>query len=162
MGEYKKNAKKEVIVIVVLFVAVIIASVYFHYNSSSQIIANDSIRKVCIDNSCFNVEVVDTPETRRIGLMYRESLDENAGMLFIFEEAKNYPFWMKNTLIPLDIIWINYGMKIVAITDNTQPCPEDGDCNPINPRETALYVLEVNSGKASELGIALGDIVRFK
>ena len=116
----------------------------------------DDESKVCFEDSCFNVEVVDSSEEREKGLMFRESLDKNKGMLFIFEQSGNYPFWMKNTLIPLDMIWIDEENRIVYIKDNAMPCKEN-TCEIINPNANAKYVVELNSGTANEIGINIGD-----
>ena len=67
-------------------------------------------------------EIVDTPETIERGLMFRKSLGPNEGMLFVFEQAGFYPFWMKNTLIPLDIIWLDADWRIVSIAASVPPC----------------------------------------
>ncbi len=122
-------------------------------------ISNDT-DKVCFDRNCFKVEVVDTPETRAQGLMFREYLPADEGMLFIFEEEFIYPFWMKNTLIPLDMIWINSDFEVVHIYENAEPCEED-PCPSIDPGVPALYVLEVNAGKAREIGLSVGDRAEF-
>lgn len=118
----------------------------------------DSVNSVCVGETCFEVEIVDSLETRARGLMFRESLDENKGMWFVFEESKVYPFWMKNTLIPLDMIWVNENFEIVAIIENAVPC-EVNPCEHYNPGTEALYVLEINGGLASELNLGVGDIV---
>jgi uncharacterized membrane protein (UPF0127 family) len=112
---------------------------------------------VCIEDKCFSVEVAATAEERSIGLMDRESMAADNGMLFVFDEEDRYSFWMKNTLIPLDIIWISDDMRIVHIIMDAQPCPEDGPCASIDPPADAKYVLEVNSGKSH--GLNIGDSV---
>lgn len=117
--------------------------------------------RVCFDNACFNVEVVDTPETRAQGLMFREYLPEDEGMLFIFEEEDVYPFWMKNTLIPLDMIWINSDWTVVYVARDVQPCEED-PCPSINPWVPALYVLEVNAGLAEKYDVRVGSNAVFR
>jgi len=116
---------------------------------------------VCVNVSCFNVEIADTDEKRKIGLMYREELDEAEGMFFIFPEEGIYPFWMKNTLIPLDIIWIDNSKRVVFIYKNSQPCGA-GECPSINPGVNAQYVLEINAGFSDNLGINVGDTVIFE
>jgi len=77
-------------------------------------------------------------------------------MLFSFAEDKIHSFWMKNTLIPLDMIWINSRNEIVYIYENAQPCKED-PCTSITPPVEARFVLEINGGLAEELGINIGD-----
>src|SRR3989344_5640548 len=71
--------------------------------------------KVCIKDNCFVVEIAQTQEEKVQGLMHRVSLDNNKGMLFIYDSPTIAKFWMKNTLISLDIIWINKNNKIVHI-----------------------------------------------
>lgn len=112
---------------------------------------------VCFENDCFDVEVANENAERIRGLMNRESLGEDQGMLFVWDEEGVYQFWMKDTLIPLDMIWINSDYEIVFIKENAQPL----DLTPIDPGVAALYVVEVNGGTAAERGIAVGDSVRF-
>ena len=116
---------------------------------------------VCFKKNCFNVEKVSTPEDMTKGLMYRTSLDENSGMLFIFDKEDNYAFWMKNTLIYLDIIWINSSNQISYIHYNATPCGE-GDCPPIVPSADAIYVLEINAGSAEKYNLNIGDKLIIK
>jgi uncharacterized membrane protein (UPF0127 family) len=112
--------------------------------------------QVCFDKTCFKVELAKTSEQRIKGLMDRESLDENKGMLFIYPEEGKYDFWMKNTLIPLDIIWINKNKEVVFINKNTQPCLVE-ECPAISPPLDAKYILEINGGLVDKLGIIDGD-----
>lgn len=116
--------------------------------------------QVCFKENCFKVELAQTPDKISRGLMFRENLDHDAGMLFMFETEGTHPFWMKNTLIPLDIIWINETMEVAYISKNTQPCRAD-PCPGVNPGRRAKYVLEVNAGVSDEIGINAGDNVRF-
>ncbi len=112
---------------------------------------------VCIKDKCFAVELAIDPEDRARGLMEREHLDENRGMLFVFEEEGRYSFWMKDTLIPLDIIWISEDMQVVDIVMDAQPCIGTEECPSIDPDADAKYVLEINSGKSH--GFNIGDTV---
>ena len=89
-----------------------------------------------------NAEIADDNHEREIGLMFREKLDENNGMLFIFDNEVYQTFWMKNTLIPLDMIFIDKEMKIVNIK-SAVPCQED-PCVLYKSSKPAKYVLEVN------------------
>ena len=138
----------------ILFLVGIVAFLILIFNFSQK----DSSNSVCIDETCFEVEVVDSLETRAKGLMFRESLDKDKGMWFVFEESKVYPFWMKNTLIPLDMIWVNENFEIVAIIENAVPCDSD-PCKHYNPETEALYVLEINAGLSSEYGLEIGNII---
>src|SRR3989344_916073 len=126
-------------------------------------IQTSKIEKVCFKQACFNVNVSETQEEREKGLMDVEYLDKNSGMLFIFPETGKYNFWMKNTLIPLDIIWIDSNKTVVEIKENFQPCIENIEkkCEIYYSKENALYVLEVNSNIISENSIKIGDEVIF-
>jgi uncharacterized protein len=103
-----------------------------------------------------HAEIVDTPETVERGLMYRGSLGSHEGMLFVFEETGFYPFWMKNTLIPLDIIWIDEGWRIVSIAESVPPCRAD-PCPTYPPAGNARFVVEVPAGFARTNGVRRGD-----
>jgi uncharacterized protein len=103
-------------------------------------------------------EIVDTPSAIERGLMFRESLPPNEGMLFVFERTGVYPFWMKNTLVPLDIIWLDEDWRIVSIAASVPPCRAD-PCPTSPPDGPARYVVEVNAGFTRRHGIARGDRV---
>ncbi len=107
-------------------------------------------------NVSFGVEVADTPVKRTIGLMNRSALNEKVGMLFIFDTEQIVSFWMKNTLIPLDMIFISAGKKIVHIERNTQPC-KILDCQTYSSEKPAKYVVEISGGLTEKLGIKEGD-----
>ncbi len=103
-------------------------------------------------------ERAETPEEQEKGLMFREILGENDGMLFVFDEPIQPSFWMKNTLISLDILFIDENLVIVDIIESMVPCKED-PC-PVYPSgEYAKYALEVNSGFVKKEDIHLGDRV---
>jgi len=119
---------------------------------------NINISKVCFKNECFNVELANTTAEREMGLMCRENLDPQAGMFFIFPATGRHSFWMKNTLIPLDIIWINEENKIVFISKDTKPCAV-ANCPLIFPNKDALYTLEINTGIADRMNLQVGDDV---
>ena len=102
-----------------------------------------------------NVEIADDNEERMKGLMFRQSLDYKEGTLFIFENEDYHTFWMKNTLIPLDMIFIDKNLEIVDIK-NAVPC-ETEPCLIYKPSKPAKYVLEVNANFASENEIGIGD-----
>ena len=109
------------------------------------------------------VEIAANDTQRRIGLMSRTALAERRGMLFVFEKQGYLNFWMKNTLIPLDMIFINENNKIVHIVRNALPCKaaRDVDCSKYNSERPAKYVLEVNGGLAEKLAIEIGSQVSW-
>ena len=112
------------------------------------------ITQACGQDICVEVEIADTPETRQLWLMWRRALPQLSGMLFVFEEEQKYSFWMHNTLIPLDILWIDDELRIVDI-QTVPPC-EAQPCREYTPSSPALYVLEINAGAALEFGFETG------
>lgn len=121
---------------------------------------NQEIKKICINNKCFNVETAKTTEKRKVGLMYRENLAQDSGMLFIFDQEAKHYFWMKNTLIPLDMIWINSNKEVVYIEKNVQPCEAD-PCLTYGPDKEAKYVLEINAGQSDLANIQINSKASF-
>ncbi|MCX6778535.1 MAG: DUF192 domain-containing protein [Candidatus Micrarchaeota archaeon] len=107
------------------------------------------------DGFVISAEIASTPSERAAGLMYRTELCENCGMLFVFGDEGNYPFWMKNTEIPLDVIYVDGQFVIVDIWGNAQPCKTEV-CQSYPPKANAKYVLEVNAGVAEKHGIREG------
>ncbi len=103
----------------------------------------------------FTVEVVDTPSGRAKGLMFRTALAPDAGMLFDFHEIRPVSFWMQNTLIPLDMLFITHEGKIANIHVNAHP----QDPTSIPSAGPVEFVLEIPGGRSVELGIAAGDTV---
>ncbi len=146
----KNLISKISIAIILIILAIFIYSYAIKPVSTTQ--------KACIKEKCFTLEIAQTQEERQKGLMFRTSLDQDAGMLFILQEEGIYSFWMKNTLIPLDIIWINKDKKIIYIKKDVPPCKED-PCSSYSPEETALYVLEINAGLSKKYEFKEGDEV---
>jgi uncharacterized membrane protein (UPF0127 family) len=105
----------------------------------------------------FRVELARTRAEVAKGLMYRQQLAPDAGMLFLFDRADVLSFWMKNTFIPLDLIFMDAGRKIVGIVPNAQP----QSLAPLVAPSPAQFVLEINGGLAARLGIRPGAVVEF-
>lgn len=103
------------------------------------------------------VEIAENEAERNKGLMFRSYLPDSVGMLFIFEQPDEYKFWMKNTSIPLDIIYVGPDKKIVSIAQNTQPYSEES----IPPYGLVQYVVEVNAGFTKQNNIQSGDAISF-
>lgn len=143
--------KKQKSFFIVLIIFIIILSIF--------LIRNNSEPEVCLEESCFFVELAKTSAEKSKGLMFRESLENDKGMLFIYDSDGEYNFWMKNTLIPLDIIWIDSEGKIAYIKHEAQPCGDE--CKTIRPQKNARFILEINGGIAEELGMNLGDKFDF-
>jgi uncharacterized membrane protein (UPF0127 family) len=115
------------------------------------------------DNTTIRAEVALNVLDQARGLMFREELPEDAGMLFVFLEEAERSFWMFRTKIPLDIIWMNANHEIVEISANTPPCPESSrdNCPNYGGNAPAQYVLEIAAGQAAAHGLKIGDRLRF-
>jgi len=104
-----------------------------------------------------DIEVARTKAERDLGLMHRRKLPDHGGMLFIMDTEKLQSFWMRNTYIPLDIIYVNAKKEIVHIAENTTPLSD----NPVPSIFPAKYVLEVNAGFSKAYGLTKGNILNF-
>ena len=114
------------------------------------------LAKVTVGSAEFRVELAQTPEQRERGLMYREELAEGQGMLFV-QPPGPAVFWMKNTLIPLDLLYFDGEGRLSQIVADAQPC-KAANC-PIYASETTgvRYILEINAGEAARRGLRPGD-----
>lgn len=109
----------------------------------------------------YRVEVARTAEEMAQGLMYRESLADRTGMLFLFPyDDDSHKFWMKNTLIPLDIIWLDKDGKVLFISANTPPCKAD-PCPNYGPDFAIANVLEIAGGMAEKENVTVGSTIRL-
>lgn len=104
-----------------------------------------------------DIEVAENDDERMQGLMYRKGMDDGKGMLFIFEKEEPQSFWMKNTIMPLDIIYVNSQKEIVKIFKNTTPFSEKS----LPSERPATYVVEVASGFTDRYVVKEGDIINF-
>ena len=104
----------------------------------------------------FSVEIADTPESQARGLMFRDSLPRGAGMLFLYDRPQRVAFWMRNTFIPLDMIFMDASGTVTRVHHEAVPLDE----TPIDGGPGVLAVLEINGGLARRLGIAVGSEMR--
>ncbi len=141
---------------VLLIILLILLVIFISYKTKEK-------KTICFNEACFEVEIADNHDERIRGLMFRDNLNANQGMLFIYELEGQHYFWMKNTKIPLDIIWIDKNFKIVFISHKTLPCKTE-ICQIYGPDGMikSLYVLEVNAGVAEDIGLKLGDEMVLK
>jgi len=105
-----------------------------------------------------NIEIADRDRDRMVGMMFRSKMEYDKGMLFIFDREEQQSFWMKNTKISLDIMYVNSDFEIVTIYKHTQPYSE----SPIPSFKPAKYVIETAAGFCNEFGIKEGQRIKFK
>jgi uncharacterized membrane protein (UPF0127 family) len=118
-------------------------------------------RAVLDDGFVIRLELALTPDEITQGLMFRPSLAENRGMLFLFEVDRVPSFWMKHTMIPLDLLFLDGQGSIVDLVENAQPCAAE-PCPQYIPSRAVSAVLEVSAGTAARHGLAVGDRLAFK
>jgi uncharacterized membrane protein (UPF0127 family) len=106
----------------------------------------------------FSVEIADTNETRTRGLMFRDALPDDQGMLFVFEREEPLAFWMRNTRIPLDIFYFDAARRLVSVAKGVPPCTTS-TCPSYPSAAPARFTLELNAGAAKRLGTQRGDVL---
>jgi len=148
-----KNLTTIFFVIVLVIFAVLLIYLYANKNSIENI-------NISIKNQTFYLQKAVTINEKEKGLMNIEKLEEYNGMIFIFDDEQPRSFWMKNTLIPLDQIFINKNKVVVDIIHNFRPCISY-DC-PSYLSKPAMYVIEINAGLAEKLELKEGDEIEFE
>jgi uncharacterized protein len=164
--EKKKRPNIYAIVGLVLFAGLILFLVYTNFLKKNEVDKEYMFRKdgeLTFMDSTGNVkdkidiQIANTEFDRELGLMFRKNMEENQGMLFIFPEASIQNFWMRNTLISLDMIFVNQDKKIITIRKNTTKL-SDQTYSSTGP---AMYVIEVNAGFADRYNIKVGDKIEW-
>jgi uncharacterized membrane protein (UPF0127 family) len=117
-------------------------------------------RAILPSGRTYSLEVVRTPEEQAQGLMFRESLPERTGMLFPFTDKGVHHFWMKNTMIPLDMVWMDGEGKVIFVSADTPPCKAD-PCPTYGPDAPAASVLEIAGGMAKNENVTVGSSLKF-
>ncbi len=141
LDSFKRMNMKKILVLLSLIVIITVGIIII-------IVGNKPENYVEIDGEKIIVELARTDNERQEGLMHRDKLCDDCGMLFIFNEESRHDFWMKNTKIPLDMIFIDSDLKIVDIL-YAEPCAED-PCKSYVSNKNALYILETNGNKFNE------------
>lgn len=167
--------KKKIIIIALVFALGASAAVIFLKSDGDKKVAppqektnsweNKEKTKLIIENVEFEVEIAQTPAERAKGLADRTDLCSQCGMLFIFEADGNHAFWMKNTLIPLDIIWLNKNWQVVDFVAFAQPQAgrPDEELPVYHPKTPARYVLELPGGTVEKIrGFKIGSRVELE
>ncbi len=150
----------KVLLILTIIVFVVIGFVIVAILNNNKNSAGSS-KAINVNNRIFKVDVAETDLEKTMGLMYRKTLPENEGMFFIFDRSGVYTFWMANTFVDMDILWIDENMQVAYIQKNAKSCPDPTKttCNIYNPKISAKYVLEINAGLSSKYGFKVGDRV---
>ncbi len=143
------------LLIILLLLAAITAFFMFKKNQSQP-----PLSEVCFKDYCFEVELAKTMEEKTSGLMFRKELAQNRGMLFIYNQEGYYSIWMKNTLIPLDIIWLNQNREVVFLVKDAPPTQGDNFAR-FEPDKPARYILEINAGWIYKMNLKVGDRLSF-
>jgi uncharacterized protein len=141
------------------FIVAFIISIVLILTYTAKLSEDTLISKVKFEDAEIEVEIADSGQEMQRGLMFREELASNRGMLFVYKEEKILSFWMKNTLIGLDILFINNNLEIVDIIENMTPCKEESVCPSYSSKFPAKYALEVNSGFVKNNSINIGEKV---
>ena len=169
MKTYRANSQfKMLLTLIIIVCALFLLNSKFNFlkissdtNTTTKIESNAvKITNGSNEVKTVNVELANTESLRQQGLMNRTYLAENDGMFFIFDSDVQSGFWMKNTLIPLDLIYIDNNRKIIDIKESFMPCTT-ADCPIYIAQSSFRYVLEVNSGWALKNGIKIGDCVEI-
>jgi uncharacterized membrane protein (UPF0127 family) len=121
----------------------------------------DSTPWVELKGKRFAVEIADDPAERERGLMFRDDMAADHGMLFIHDAEAPQAYWMKNTKIPLDILYFDHQRKLVSAQLRVPPCSAGDQCPPYPSEGAALYVLELNAGTAESIDAKNGDELKF-
>ena len=156
MGVFKKTFVEVLIVIVILILVAVVGGIFL---DEEEIKEDESLLRVRINDTELFLEVADNSFLQTIGLSGRETLQQNHGMIFVYdEEIEDLTFWMKNTFIPLDMIFLNSNLEIVYIIENVPICEKD-PCATYTSQQKAQYVIEVNASWVEENNVVVGDRV---
>ncbi len=147
-----------------IVVLVLMPSLTQHGQTQTQMPTyNYEVRKITINGVTLDVEIADDSKKMERGLMFRDTLPENRGMLFVFDQERKYTFWMMNMTFDLDIIWLDTNGKVVYTVEDAKPCIDaahTSSCS-FSPDRPAKYVLEVNSGFVQKHGINENSVMRI-
>ena len=154
------------ILLAVAAIAVILAALGFYLNLPQSSSASSQAMRLPVDptplvattslgEQAFSIEIADDPSERSAGLMFRETMDDDHGMLFVFQQTRPVSFWMKNTPMPLDLVFIGQDGKVIEILPG-----ESFSEASIGPTEPVRFVLELKRGTAEKTGMRGGDMLR--
>jgi len=140
--------------LIIALLGLVLASSFIFYGKKEP----SDLRPVLLKGNTYQVEIADTPEKAEVGLMWRKSMPKNQGMLFVFPYPRMISMWMKNTYIPLDMIFFNARGEVICLRENTTPLDDE---NIITCPYPASKVLELNAGEIKAKKIELGDKLNY-
>jgi len=146
-----KKTKKILILIPIILLLIILTTVLILQKNEQQ-----NLYKLILQDQTIFLKPAITPQQKSQGLMFITNLPKNQGMIFIYSNEQPHSFWMKNTLVPLDIIFLNKNFQVIDIKQNVPPCKQD-PCSTYQAKKPAQYVIEINAGLSQELAIKEGD-----
>ncbi|MFH0955455.1 MAG: DUF192 domain-containing protein [Candidatus Micrarchaeota archaeon] len=139
----------------------VVGGLFFVFSKTNINSASNPSGTACFENgACLDLEIASTSQARETGLMNRSFLANNAGMLFVFDQTGKYSFWMKNTKIPLDMVWVDSNGWVVEIVSDAQPCTVDS-CPLLGGQKDARFVVEANAGFVRQNGVRLNQKVEI-
>lgn len=150
-----KNIRKNILVVLLFLITIVLLSLIF---SPQKGVSFPKGVKVPIKDENYYLEIASTREDQVRGLSNRDSICSNCGMLFIFKKEGNYGIWMKDTRIPLDIIWLNSEFQVVKITTSL----ETNSTITYTNQTPAKYVIELNANEVFKRGLEIGDTIPIK
>lgn len=153
---YKNNRN---LLYVMLFILIVSTFFFLNYKKNKSYIYEDTIQIKLKEDLVVNFFIADEAFERYHGLSILDRLEDDQGMLFIFDESGVYPFWMKDMKFSIDIIWLDENNRVVFVKENAKPSdyPES-----YNSNIEALYVLEFNSGFILNNNIKIGDVLNIE
>jgi hypothetical protein len=151
-----ENQKRALYILCLLMAGIVVGAVFLQ-----GLVRSASLLKVTIEGAESGnpvyLRIVNTPQERERGLMYETRLAEDEGMLFVFPTEQEHPFWMKNTPLSLDMIFINSAREVVGVVTDAPPFSE----SQLTVHKPSLYVIELRAGSAKKLGVKEGNKVVF-
>ncbi len=154
----RRSNLREICFLVGLIGVLVIAGVAFSRHVASRTLATVRFEVAGKLSTAFKLEVADSEPKRQLGLMYRKSLDANRGMIFVFPAESVQRFWMKDTYLTLDMIFVNNAMDVVGVLENVPPLTLEGRSVDAPSR----YVIELRGGTAQLVGIKKGAKLRIE
>ena len=152
----KKEKNNKIRIGIILFLAILIYAIFTFFKP----VYSDfglPLKKITFGNNVINVEIADSDAVRSRGLMMRTFMHPNHGMLFVWPDMAPRTFWMRDTFIPLDMVFIDRDGKIVGIVENTQP----HNISPVGVDQSSQYVLEIPAGDVKRFEMAVGKTLQL-